>query len=71
MSDLDAAVADLPAKFRGAAPPGLPYSPWQLLEHIRLTQADILAFCERPRRTGAPGTRASRRTAVIAPRWNA
>ena len=39
------AVQRLPAAVRGAAPPGLPYSPWQLLEHIRLTQADILEFC--------------------------
>ena len=44
----DAAVADLPPAVRGVAPPGLPYSPWQLVEHMRLTQADILAFCERP-----------------------
>jgi hypothetical protein len=44
----DAAVADLPPGVRGVAPPGLPYSPWQLLEHMRLTQADILAFCQRP-----------------------
>ena len=46
-ADFDAAVADLPPEARGVAPPGLPYSPWQLVEHIRLTQADILAFCER------------------------
>ena len=46
-ADFDAAVADLPPDARGVAPPGFPYSPWQLLEHIRLTQADILAFCER------------------------
>src|SRR2546426_777976 len=45
-ADFDAAVADLPPDARGVAPPGLPYSPWQLLEHIRLTQADILAFCQ-------------------------
>ena len=37
-ADFDAAVADLPAKFRGKVPPGLPYSPWQLLEHLRLAQ---------------------------------
>jgi hypothetical protein len=42
------AVADLPPEHRGVAPPGLPYSPWQLLGHLRLTQADILAFCARP-----------------------
>ncbi len=41
----DAAVAGLPAPARGKVPRGLPYSPWQLLEHMRLAQADILEFC--------------------------
>jgi hypothetical protein len=41
----DAAVAGLSPNLRGKAPAGLPYSPWQLLEHIRFTQADILEFC--------------------------
>jgi len=27
-------------------PPNVPYSPWALLEHIRLTQKDILKFIE-------------------------
>ena len=44
----DAAVEGLPAELRGKAPPGLPYSPWQLLEHIRRTQADILEFSRAP-----------------------
>jgi hypothetical protein len=44
-ADFDAAVANLPAKFRGRVPDGLPYSPWQLLEHLRLAQRDILDFC--------------------------
>jgi DinB family protein len=44
----DAAVADLPAGLRGTAPAGLPYSPWQLLEHLRITQHDILDFCRNP-----------------------
>ena len=44
-ADFDAAVADLPAKFRGKVPTGLPYSPWQLLEHLRLAQRDILDYC--------------------------
>jgi DinB family protein len=47
-ADFESAVADMPASLRGVTPPGLPYSPWQLLEHIRLAQADILAFCTRP-----------------------
>lgn len=42
----DKVVAGLPRKLQGQAAPGLPYSPWQLLEHIRLTQHDILEFCQ-------------------------
>jgi hypothetical protein len=44
-ADFDAAVADLPPELRGKVPKGLPYSPWQLLEHLRLAQRDILDFC--------------------------
>ena len=44
-TDFDTAVTDLPPGLRGVAPPGLPYSPWQLIEHMRLTQVDILEFC--------------------------
>jgi uncharacterized damage-inducible protein DinB len=44
----EAAVADLPADLRGAKPPGAPHSPWQLLEHMRLAQWDILDFCRNP-----------------------
>ena len=42
------AVADLPADLRGRTPAGLPYSPWQLVEHLRITQHDILDFCRNP-----------------------
>lgn len=37
-------VADFPSDLRGAVPHGLPYSAWQLLEHIRIAQHDIVAF---------------------------
>lgn len=47
-TSLDDAAAGLPAKLRGQVPEGLPYSPWQLLEHIRITQHDILDFCRNP-----------------------
>jgi hypothetical protein len=47
-SGLAAAVAGIPADDRGRQPDGLPYSPWQLLEHIRRTQHDILEFCRNP-----------------------
>jgi hypothetical protein len=42
------AVADISPEHRGARPHGLPYSPWQLVEHLRRTQRDILEFCRNP-----------------------
>lgn len=42
------AVKDFPAKLRGAVPEGLPYSAWQLLEHLRIAQLDILDFSAPP-----------------------
>ena len=44
----DRAVEDVPAKQRGIVPPGFAWSLWQLVEHIRLTQSDILDFCRNP-----------------------
>ena len=46
--NFDAAVEGIAPAFRGVAPEGLPYSLWQLLEHLRLTQRDILEFCRNP-----------------------
>ena len=40
----DDAVKDFPAKQRGVKPNGMPYTAWQLLEHIRIAQWDILEF---------------------------
>ncbi len=45
---LQNAVKDLPANLRGRRPPGLPHSPWDLLEHIRIAQHDLLDFCRDP-----------------------
>jgi hypothetical protein len=42
----DDVVGGLAPKVRGVAPKGVPYSSWQLLEHIRIAQNDILAFCQ-------------------------
>ncbi len=39
------AVADFPAELRGVVPAGFAHSGWQLLEHLRLAQVDILRFC--------------------------
>lgn len=38
-----------PSKLRGTRPEGLPYSAWQLIEHTRFTQHDILEFCRNPK----------------------
>jgi hypothetical protein len=47
--DFDSAVADLPAKLRGVRPPGVPHTPWRLLEHMRIAQWDILEFSRNPK----------------------
>ena len=44
----DDAVQDFPANLRGKVPDGLPYSAWQLLDHMRITQRDILHFSAPP-----------------------
>ncbi|HEX6434511.1 MAG TPA: DinB family protein [Gemmatimonadales bacterium] len=48
-ANFSSAVAGLPEALRGKQPAGLPYSPWQLLEHLRITQHDILDFCVNPK----------------------
>jgi hypothetical protein len=44
----DDAVADFPIKLRGVKPQGAPHTPWQLLEHLRIAQWDILDFSRNP-----------------------
>ncbi|MBB4634204.1 DinB family protein [Longimicrobium terrae] len=44
----DAAVDGVPAEHQGTRPAGLPHSAWELLEHLRITQRDILDFCRDP-----------------------
>lgn len=41
----DKAVHGIPSDKRGARVTGFEHSPWQLLEHMRLAQEDILDFC--------------------------
>jgi uncharacterized damage-inducible protein DinB len=40
----DAVIEDLPQELRGQKPAGAPHTPWQLLEHLRIAQWDILEF---------------------------
>ncbi len=42
--NFDEAVAGFPVELRGAKPTAAPHTPWQLLEHLRLAQWDILDF---------------------------
>lgn len=37
-------IDGFPEKLRGAKAPGIPHSPWMLLEHMRIAQKDILEF---------------------------
>ena len=44
----DAAVADFPLEAINREPAQVPYTPWHLLEHLRLAQWDILDFIRNP-----------------------
>jgi uncharacterized damage-inducible protein DinB len=43
--EFDAAVDGVGAEHRGAVPAGCEHSLWQLIEHLRIAQNDILDFC--------------------------
>jgi len=43
------AVEGMSPEIIGTVPDGLPYSLWQLVEHIRITQWDILEFSRNPK----------------------
>jgi len=44
----DDVVADFPMQHINTRPPHVDYTPWQLLEHMRFTQRDILEYIEDP-----------------------
>lgn len=45
---LDNAISGLTPQGRAKRPVGYPHSVWQLVEHIRLAQHDLLDFCTNP-----------------------
>jgi hypothetical protein len=51
----DEALKDFPAGLINRKADGVPYTPWQLLEHMRIAQWDILEF--------------SRSAAHVSPKW--
>jgi len=42
------AVANFPDAAINAFPPNVPYTPWHLVEHLRITQLDILDYIVEP-----------------------
>jgi uncharacterized damage-inducible protein DinB len=46
--DFDKAIDGIPADRRGAQAPSLPHTLWQILEHLRMAQIDILDFSRDP-----------------------
>ena len=52
---LEAAVKNFPARLRGTKPKGAPHTAWQLIEHLRIAQEDILEFSTDPK--------------YVAPKW--
>lgn len=47
-TDFDHAVEGLPAELRGKRPKGAEHSPWEMLEHLRIAQWDIVEFSQNP-----------------------
>ena len=50
----DQSVADFPLEHINTQPPNVPYTPWHLLEHIRIAQLDILEFVRDPDHVSPP-----------------
>ena len=69
----DEAVADFPRAFINVRPPNVPYTPWHLIEHIRIAQWDILEFVLNPHHVSPPwpeGYWPDRMTHADKDRWN-
>jgi len=47
-ADFETAIKDFPAEHYATVPANLPYSAWQILEHLRIAQRDILNFSAPP-----------------------
>jgi uncharacterized damage-inducible protein DinB len=52
--DFETAIKGLPSKYYGATTEGVPHSIWQLVEHIRLSQHDILEYIQNPHYVSPP-----------------
>jgi hypothetical protein len=48
-AEFDAVVQNLPAALHGKRPKGAAHSPWEALEHMRITQRDVLEAIRDPK----------------------
>jgi hypothetical protein len=53
-ASFEAATARFPVALRGKRPEGASHSPWEILEHMRLAQGDILEFSRNPKHVSPP-----------------
>lgn len=53
-ASLTLALLDFPRALRGAKPRGATHTPWELLEHLRIAQRDILDFSRDPEHPSPP-----------------
>ena len=52
--DFEHAIADFPVELRGKTPKWAEHSAWELLEHMRIAQSDILEFIRKPKHVSPP-----------------
>jgi len=58
------AIGDWPAALRGTRPAGQPFTPWRLLEHVRISQWDIVGLAGYWPEQDAPADAAAWETSV-------
>lgn len=72
--DLDAALAEFPPELRARRPDGEPHSVWELVEHLRIAQEDLVAYTlssDAPSPDWPDGYWPEPRDSVDDDRWNA
>lgn len=52
--DFEDVVADFPEALINAFPPNMSYTPWHLVEHLRIAQWDILEYTRDPQHVSPP-----------------
>lgn len=48
-TDFESAIREIPVETRGKRPAGAEHSPWEVLEHLRIAQWDILEYVRDPK----------------------